>query len=73
MHPMAIQWVYGLGMNIRPTRKPRFTQNMPPELVDRIDAYATRHGIARNAAINILCTISLDIAERLHRNERSDV
>lgn len=54
------------------TRKPRFTQNMPPELVDRIDAYAKRHGITRNAAINILCTISLETAERLHRNERSD-
>lgn len=48
-------------------------QNMPPELIDRIDAYAVRHAITRNAAINILCTVSLEIAERLHRNERSDV
>jgi hypothetical protein len=38
----------------------RFTQRMPEPLVDDIDAFADRHGMSRNAAINLLAKTGLE-------------
>ena len=38
----------------------RFTQRMPEPLVDDIDEFADRHGMSRNAAINLLAKTGLE-------------
>lgn len=38
----------------------KFTQRMPERLVADIDAFADRHGISRNAAINMLTKEGLE-------------
>lgn len=56
-----------------PTRT--FSHRMPPRLTDRVDAYATAHGISRAAAINVLCTITLatwETAQKPGRHHDTD-
>lgn len=38
----------------------RLSMNMPTDLMERIDVYASRMSINRTSAINFLCTLSLD-------------
>lgn len=42
------------------TDRRKFTQRMPEELVEDIDEFADRHGMSRNAAINLLAKTGLD-------------
>lgn len=42
------------------TDRRKFTQRMPERLVADIDEFADRHGISRNAAINMLAKEGLD-------------
>lgn len=49
-------------------------QNMPADIERRVTAYAKKHGINRNAAINLLCVHALEILDPAPaapaRNER---
>ena len=42
------------------TDRRRFTQRMPEPLVGDIDEFADRHGMSRNAAINLLAKTGLE-------------
>jgi hypothetical protein len=50
------------GASFRGMERIEFTQRMPRELAEKIDAYRATTGLSRAAAINILCALGLNTA-----------